>query len=330
MKIKSQIVAFKETFLQAVETLKGKKVAVMGHQRPDGDSFGSQIALVRCLRELGVDAVGLSEDPLPGRISCFTGDTPYYFTKDFDHSGYGIVTVDSAEITRIGELGKTDGFEVLLNIDHHISNQGYAKFNIVVPDAAATCEVLATLFLELDLLVDPTMAEALYLGVNTDTGRFKYSSTSENVFRICADLCKCGANIAHVSRALYGQFTFNRFQLLTRFLQSIQLNKAGNVGVGVLTFKDYEETETVRNQTEGFVEYVRSIKGVAVAVFIEKNENSYKSSLRSLDGGVRVDLVAAQFGGGGHKTAAGLSIDNYDAGRDFKVDLIAAIEKKLN
>ena len=318
----------KEVFAEVLASLEGKRVVVLGHMRPDGDCIGSQVALCRVLRARGVDAVALNVSSIPRTLKNFIGDTPFIAGQPFEDSADCVaVTVDCADSGRIGVALKEQFSNIYLNIDHHVSNPGYAAQNFVMPNASATGEILAGLFLDSGISLDAVTAQALYVAIATDTGQFKFGSTTAQVFDICRQLCCYGADPAAASLALYEQEPFNKLKLLQCFLSTLELHLGGRVCMGILKAGVFEETGTTEEDTEGLVDYTRAIAGVDIGVLIEERDGSLKASLRAKDCVYRVDQIAQTFGGGGHACAAGLNIE--DSIESFRSQLLGAIEKSF-
>jgi phosphoesterase RecJ-like protein len=283
----------------------------MSHVRPDGDCIGSMVAMVRVLRALGYDAVGVNANPTPRNLQAFVGDTPLIMEADSAAlKGKTLITVDCADIARIGrDLSPSVG-PVYWNIDHHISNTRYAEHNWIDGHACATAEILAGIFFDLDLPIDPVTAQALYVGIATDTGQFRFPSTTDQTFDLAHRLCQAGANPGTAANELYDNERFGRIRLLQHFLASLKMEMDGMVCIGTLEQGCYAETGTSIEDAEGLVDYARSIEGVAIGVLIEEREGAIKCSLRAKDPYYRVDQIAKTFGGGGHACAAGLNVDD--------------------
>lgn len=297
-------------FLGIIKELKNKKIAVIGHMRPDGDCIGSQVALVRGLRALGVDAIALNKNAAPKFLESFVGDTPFIHENFSDYKDYTAITVDCSDLSRIGDELRSVFPSIKLNIDHHISNDNYAENNIVEGNAAAACEILARLFINGKVPIDSITAEALYLGIATDTGQFRYSATNAEVFSLCAKLVELGAKPSETANKLYEQESLARIVLLEKFLGTLKLELGGKLCVSKITQEMFQSTGTNKEHTEGFVDYPRSIEGVEIAVLIEElADGNIKASLRAKEEKIRVDLLAKQFGGGGHACAAGFSVE---------------------
>lgn len=315
-------------FSQSIDKLNGKKVVVCGHLRPDGDCIGSTVATVRMLNQLGIDTVGLNQDEVPTNLKSFVGDTPLIRAADFQLDEHIAVTVDCADKKRIGDRLVELFPEVALNIDHHISNKSYALENLIIASASATAEILAGIFMDLNYEIDPITAQALYVGIATDTGQFRFPSTTPKTFDIVRRLCEYGAQPSEAALELYERESFAKIKLLQAFLNTLTIEFDGRVCVGMLEAGIYEKTGANTEDTEGLVDYARSIAGVEVGVLIEESDGAIKASLRAKDPLYRVDQVAKRFGGGGHACAAGLNI----AGSSIKIfypQLIKALSEHL-
>lgn len=317
-------------FAQVLADLAGRKIAVLGHARPDGDCIGSQVALGRALRARGFDAVCVNPDAVPRRLEFLVTDTPFLrFDAILAHAAdYTAVFVDCADGARSGERVKAAFPQPLAMVDHHISNIGFARYNLLDTGSSATCEILAGLFLDAGLPLDAGIAQALYAGMLTDTGQFRFASTSRRTLLLAAELIGAGARPSEVGYHLYERESLGKMMLLQRCLASLRMECGGRVCIGVLPAGIFEETGTTAEDTEGLVDYARSIDGVEVGVLIEgRADGGVKASLRAKDASYRVDLIAAQFNGGGHACAAGLNLKT-DA-QDFYARLVVAVAKQL-
>lgn len=312
-------------FRKIVADLQGKKVAILSHVRPDGDSIGSQVGLCRVLRHTGVEAVVIA-DLVPQSLRPFVGDTPLYPASALHLEDYIPIFVDCADPSRVEKPLQAIYPTPFLNIDHHKSNPAYGTHNILDDASAATAEILAGLCLDAQLPLDAITAEAFYLGIATDTGQFLYASTSARVFELCTVLISHGAQPFSLEKALYQNEPLQKLQLLQRFLANIHLAYQDKIAIASLSTQDYLATQTETEHSEGFVNYLRSIDRVCLAIFFDENttQKSLKLSLRAKDGQYRLDLLAKKFGGGGHACAAGLTVqDSYE--HFFPIFLAAAI-----
>jgi len=283
------------------------KLVVIGHSRPDGDCIGSQVGLARILRASGREVVCANPDPVPRRLAYLVKDEPVVQPDSLIGDDWTAVLVDCADLSRIGrKLGERFPRPVA-NIDHHLSNGHGAQENLVDNAAAATAEIIAGIAFDLGLALDPVAAKALYAGILTDTGQFRFGSTSRRVFQIVSGLLERGANPAEAGVEIYERESFGRMKLLQRFLASLKLECGGRVCVGFLPAGIFEETGTTGEDTEGLVDYTRAIDGVDIGVLLEERPGMTKGSLRSMDPVYRLDKVAAMFSGGGHACAAGIN-----------------------
>lgn len=297
------------SFAELIRQLEGLSVLVLGHRRPDGDCIGSQVALTRILRVMGINAIAVNNDPVPRTLQKFVGDTPFTDPQGIEAGDYKIVTVDCADHARVGDELRKRFPSVFLNVDHHVSNTKFAEHNFVLSDASATGEILAKFFFDSDLEVDQTTADALYLGICTDTGQFCYSGTNAAVFEVCRKLCESGCNPSMVAHELYEREKPGRIQLLQKFLASFRMEFNDSVCIGSIREDFYQETGTKPEDAENFVDYARSLEGVEIGVLVEDRNGKLKGSFRAKDKKYRVDLLAKQFSGGGHACAAGFNVD---------------------
>lgn len=293
---------------EILDVAQGKTVAVIGHHRPDGDCIGSTIALTRMLRQKGIEATAVNLDECPDYIDFLLGDTPCSFGEEaLSVKADLVITVDCAAHDRLGKEGQVLFSQIDFNIDHHISNTLFGKRNLVVADAAATCEILATIAQDNDLSFDHTLLQALYVGIITDTGQFQYGATSAHTLQIASWLLSSGIRPDVISNTLYANQTFASLQLLQRFLSTLQTELDGQFCYGWTTNEDFLETNATREDSEGLVNYTRSLKGVKVGAYVEERETAIKVSLRAQYPQFAVHKIAEHFGGGGHPCAAGYS-----------------------
>ena len=296
------------SFAQAISQLRDLPILVLGHRRPDGDCIGSQVAMTRVLLALGKDVRAVNHDPIPRTLLKFVGDTPFCSPEQVPDGDYQIITVDCADHARVGEILLKRFPQVDLNIDHHVSNTLYGKENFILSDASATGEILSKFFFDSGYEVDKVTAEALYLGICTDTGQFCYAGTNASVFEVCRMLCERGASPSGIAHELYEKEKPGRIQLLQRFLASFRMEFGDRVCVGSIKDNFYQETGTKPEDAENFVDYARSLEGVDIGVLVEERAGNIKGSFRAKDSKFRVDLLAKKFDGGGHACAAGFNL----------------------
>ena len=319
-----------EPFQRLLGSLAGRSVAVVGHSRPDGDCIGSQVALARVLSLRGSPAVCVNTDPVPRRLAYFAGGVEFLRTEAalLLPESTASVFVDCADHSRAGERIKARFPSPQGTVDHHLSNGGFADVNIVDTGAAASCEILAGVFLDAGIEIDRGTATALYAGIVTDTGQFRYSSTSQRCFMLAGELVSRGASPSQAGFELFERESVGKLRLLQHFLSSLSMELGGRVCIGTLNAGAYAETGTTAEDTEGLVDFARCVDGVDVGVLIEeKGDGAFKASLRAKDPLCRLDLVAGLFGGGGHACAAGLNQKTGAGG--FRARLLAALSERL-
>ena len=322
--------ALSADFARLLATLAGRRVAVVGHARPDGDCIGSQVALARVLAALGHDVTCVNADPVPRRLGFLTRGMAFLRTDDVAKmpDDFAAIFTDCADHARAGERLKARFPAPVAVVDHHLSNAGFAEINLIDSASAATCEILAGIFFDCGLPVDAQTAQALYTGILTDTGQFRFHATSRRCFVLAGELVARGAQPAEAGYELFERESAGTLKLLQHFLASLRLECGGRVCIGKLEAGIFAATGTTAEDTEGLVNYARSIEGVEIGALIEERaDGSMKASLRAKEPRLRVDLAAAQFGGGGHACAAGLNLKTGTEG--FYGRLVAALAQRI-
>jgi bifunctional oligoribonuclease and PAP phosphatase NrnA len=302
---------------QAVAELRvAEKLLLTTHENPDGDALGSLIAMHAILEQLGKDSVmymSPDEFPLPSEYRSFKFDGLVEAPPD-DVLERTIVFLDCGNIDRMPmDFLKQDGLHVL-NIDHHHDNTRFGTVNLVVGDASCTAEIVYGLARELGAEITEPIADALYVALVTDTGRFMYENTTPEAHEMAAELIRAGVQPHEVYRRLYEDLPFSRLQLLQRALNSVERPDDGAITVAHLTKQDFEETGAQETDSEGIVDHMRSVEGTAVAVLVREllateRAGLRKVSLRATDGRVDVSVIARKMSGGGHRQAAGFTTE---------------------
>ncbi|MGH2780360.1 MAG: DHH family phosphoesterase [Thermoleophilaceae bacterium] len=291
------------------------KLLLTTHENPDGDALGSLLALHWLLEQLGKDSLmymSPDEFPLPWEYRAWTFDDRLVGAPPEDVAERTIVFLDCGNIDRMPvDFLQEEGLHIL-NIDHHHDNTRFGTVNLVSSAASCTAEMVWRLAKELGAEVTPPIADALYTGLVTDTGKFMYENTSPMAHRMAAELIEAGVEPHEVYRRLYEDLPFRRLQLLERALSSVERHDDGAITVAHLVKDDYERTGALETDSEGVVDHMRAVEGTAVAVLVrellgEDRQGMRKVSLRATDGRVDVSRIARAFGGGGHPQAAGFS-----------------------
>ncbi|MGG1661370.1 DHH family phosphoesterase [Brevibacillus sp. NRS-1366] len=284
---------------------------VLSHVNPDGDATGSALGVVLILEQLGKDYVVVNEGETPSKFHFLPRfDRLRNLSKQpLDEKFGAVIAVDCADESRMGDVRSLFGSEaLLLNIDHHPTNDGFGTVNLIRTDAAATAEILFEVAEELGVAFNEELALCIYTGLLTDTGGFRYSNTSPRVMEIASRLLSYGVKPGEVAERCLEEITFAHVKILRRALQNLQLSHQNLVATITVSIADFAETGAEREDAGGLVNYCRNIEGVEVGVsFVESEPGVVKVSMRARDR-VDVSVIAKQLGGGGHAKAAGCTI----------------------
>lgn len=300
----------REELRNIAKVLKAKQsFIVASHQNPDGDAMGSSLGLGLALMEMGKQVTFYNRDGVPENLHFLPKSDLVMKTIPAENYDLGIIC-DCADKTRVSEdFAKFQGIKEWMIVDHHETSQKIADYNLIIPTAAASGEVVYRVLKEMHVPFTPEIATNLYCAFVVDTGSFRYSNTNAEVLTMAADLVEHGADPWYVSRHLYENFPVTRVKVLAEVLKSLEIRREGSVAAILISQKMLKETGADLEVTEEFINYARSIQGVEVAVkFREIDPTHYRMSLRS-KGKVDVSKIAAKFNGGGHKYAAGFSLD---------------------
>jgi phosphoesterase RecJ-like protein len=301
----------------AADAIRGhERFLVVTHENPDGDALGSLLAMKLALDRLGKDSLMYlyGEAPLPSEYS-FMPLGELRRTVPDDAGERVLLALDCANESRIEpDPAVLRGAPLVVNIDHHHDNSRFGDVNLVVPEASATGEVLRDLFAELGTDLDPEIAEALYIALVTDTGRFQYTNTTPRALRLAADLVEAGADVHRVFQGVYESVQFAKLKLLARALERAHLFDGGRLVVSYLTRRDFDEVGAAEAYSEGIIDYLRAVEGADMAALIREPPRSdgpaRKVSLRASTDELDVSAIARKSGGGGHRQAAGFSSDD--------------------
>lgn len=283
-----------------------QSIAILSHVRPDGDAFGSQLALALSLQQIGKDVTVWNEDGLLEKYAFLPGgemlSTPPSEPKTFDLG----IALDTATQQRLGLARDAARAPKWINIDHHASNPRYGDLVHIDSHAPATGQILFEFLSRTGLPIDPDIAENLFVAISTDTGSFQYPSTTARTFEIGAELLECGVDIARVSQLLYESYPRRRVELLRELLGTMRFEADGRVASFSLSLKAADELGVIPEDNEGLIDHLRAVEGVVVAVFFEElPDGKVRVSMRSKSEAADVSAICIRFGGGGHKLAAG-------------------------
>lgn len=306
---------------------KAGKIVLCGHVMPDGDCVGSVSALGMALEALGKQVVLASPDPLPDILSFVPGFGRFLIGEEPLRGEYDtFVIVDCSVPERLGKVrGLLERDMATVNIDHHVSTGHFAGFNYIDPAAAAAGEIVLDLIDLLGVGVSRDMAVCLYVALVTDTGSFQYENTSGATLRRAARLLETGIPSSAINIWLYEEKPLVTLQVLGEALTTLEVSPCGKVAWITVDKKMINKLAARDEHIGGLINFVRTIKGVEVAIlFREIAQGRYKVGFRS-KGAVDVNLLAARFGGGGHARAAGCVLEG-DPGEIKKSVLAVAVQ----
>jgi phosphoesterase RecJ-like protein len=287
--------------------LRYRRVVVTSHMRPDGDSIGSSLALAWALREIGTEARVVHRDRPPLQFAEFAGVEEIEIGEAIPAGTDAVVVLECGDLARTG-LSGFDGLPVV-NIDHHPGNTGYGDVHWFDGTASALGEMVFEIIAELGVPLTAAMATQLFVAVVTDTGSFRYPGVSPRTFSICARLLEAGADPVSVARKLFDSHTLGRLRLQAAVLQTLEVDPSGRLAVLTLTEAALAASGGAPEETDGLINLPLGVKGIQAAVFFKEAENGHwRVSLRS-KGDIDVGRVARAFGGGGHKNAAGCTLE---------------------
>jgi phosphoesterase RecJ-like protein len=307
----------KTSDLQAVaDALRSNdRFLLVTHENPDGDALGSLLATKLALDSLGKDSEMYlyGDAPLPKEY----GFMPLEGVRREPPEDAGeriLVALDCANEQRIGpDLTLIEDAPLTLDIDHHHDNSRFGDLNLVVGDASSTGEVLRDVFGELGVELTPEIAEALYIAVVTDTGRFQYTNTTPKALRLAAELVEAGADVHRVFQGVYESVEFAKLKLLGRALDRAQVYEGGRLVVSHLLRSDFTDLNVAEAFSEGIIDYLRAVEGAEMAALIREPPRSdgptRRVSLRASNDELDVSAIARKSDGGGHRQAAGFSSD---------------------
>jgi phosphoesterase RecJ-like protein len=297
---------------------------VVSHVRPDGDAYGSTLGLALSLRAMGKEVQTVNADGLSPLFQFLPGSADLTAPGSEPEADRIIIAVDCADAKRLGAVFKRPPD---VNIDHHVSNPGYGLLNLVDAESPATAQVLHEIISTLKWPLTAGVAANLYVGLMTDTGNFRYRQTTAHTFEVAAELVKAGADPTDLAEACYQSFRAERLLLLKEVFGAIHFANRARVAWFGLTPEMYQRSGAIPDESEGLIEFLQAVRTVEVAFLLEAlPEGLTRASMRSR-GHVDVQLICKEFGGGGHRLAAGLRSKLAPA--ELEPRLLALIAKQL-
>ena len=310
------------------------RLVVVAHENPDGDAIGSLVAMRAILTEIGKDCVMFIDAhdlPLPQEYSFLPLDG-LVSEPPADVGDRTIVFLDCGNIDRnpAEAFRGADGVRLhILNIDHHHDNTHFGSVNLVVPEASCTAEIVWDLMNDLGVTPTRTIADALYVGLITDTGRFMYENTGTQAHLMAADLIEAGVDVHEIYRHVYEGVPYGKLALLARGLSNVERYDDGRLTITDLSVGDFSESDAEESYSEGLIDHLRAVEGTRLAALVRDrlggSNGGRKVSLRAGDDAIDVSAIARAQGGGGHRQAAGFSTElSYDELVSFLREQLAA------
>ena len=296
---------------------------ILTHASPDGDTLGSAYALYYALNEIGKSACVLCPDIIPQKYD--------YFARKTDHvtrENATIVAVDVADTKLLGALEEEFGDKIDLSIDHHISNTRYAKNLYLDAKASATAESMFELISKMKVNINDITAKALYTGLVTDTGCFKYSSVTEKTHRIAAALYEYNIDAPEINRLMFDTKSKRLIELEKMVLETAEFHFEDRCMLLSVTEEMQTKTGCSGTELEGIAVISRSVEGVKVGITLKQtDDNEFKVSLRTYEP-IDASLICKQLNGGGHKAAAGATVEGNLS--QVKQKVLAVVKKALD
>jgi phosphoesterase RecJ-like protein len=292
-----------------------EKLIVVTHENPDGDALGSLIAMQGVLQAIGKDCltfIATRDLPLPQEYTFFPLAN-LVTEPPADLESRTLVFLDCGNLERNPAVAFQAPGMHILNIDHHHDNTRFGTVNLVVDDASCTAEIVWELMHDLGVEATPVIADALYVGLITDTGRFMYENTGRKAHLMAADLISAGVDVHGVYRRVYEDVPYGKLALLARGLANIERYDGGRLTMSALSESDFNDSDAEESFSEGVIDHLRAVEGTELAALVRDRigdpdvAGQRKVSLRSSNDRIDVSLIARAQGGGGHKQAAGFS-----------------------
>ncbi|MGL4254026.1 MAG: DHH family phosphoesterase [Fusobacteriaceae bacterium] len=293
-----------------------KDIIITTHQNPDADGLGAAIGLFLALDKISKERDEdrrvriIIDDRLPKNIEFLYGSEYVENYKNYDQgkSPDLIISLDAANLERIGGISEFSGKIPLINIDHHISNDAFGDYNYVNPEFASTCEIIFELLKTMEIQLDGNIASAIYAGIVNDTGNFSHTNVRKSTFQMAAELLEAGADNHIIVRELRNTKSLAAIRLMGKAMFTSEYISEKKIIYTLITQDDYSKYGGDKSDTDGVSEELLSCTDADVSLFIrEEIGGSYKGSMRTKSENIDLNRVTGFFGGGGHRKAAGFS-----------------------
>ena len=288
---------------------KGDRFLITSHMDPDGDSIGSQLGLYHALKNVGKQVYVVNQGEMPARYRFLDPDG--IISTDRQSPGFEAATVFIIECPQLHRIGFVRELmpdkAVTVNIDHHPDNTLYADINLVDPGSSAAGEIVFMLLEAGRIEITSDIASQLYAAIVSDTGGFRFGSTTARAMRIASNLVEKGADPKRIADGIFNDYSVETIRLLGSTLAGLKLDAGGRIGYITITQKDLEKSGAVLANSEGFVDFTLAISGIMMGIlFKEVSGSEVKVSIRSQNG-LDAASLARKFNGGGHENAAGFT-----------------------
>ena len=306
---------------------KAKRVALIAHVSPDGDTVGATLALRLAFLSLGKAVDMICDGEVEARLSYLPGYDAFLKPEQTDGLYDAAIAVDVSDHRMLGKADRVfDSAPVRMVIDHHATNPAYGEFNYIRGDECSCCVLAYEAIVGLGVEVTRDMGTCLMTGMSTDTGHFMYPYTTPLAFEVAGKLCALGVDLSFITRVLYRTQSRASVNLTRTAYQKLRFELDGRVGVIELTRKDIEDAGATVEQTGGLVNRALEIEGVRMAILATEREDGVKLSLRAVEPDTVSD-IAKRFGGGGHAQAAGVTMQM--PMQDAVAAVLSAMNEKL-
>ena len=283
-----------------------QRFVLSSHSRPDGDSIGSQLAMAYALKAMGKEVVAINADAAPPPLLAFPGVPEIRIAPEATGAFDAAIIMECGDLARTGVKGLERYF--VINIDHHPGNTGYGQINWFDDSAAACGEMVYDVVGALGVPLSPEIATHVYLAILTDTGSFHYSNITPRTFTIAGECIAAGVDPVLVARNVYDSNNMGRLKLFGSVLSAMQIDQTGRIAIVYLDHEMARASGGTYEDTEGLINLPLTVKEIQAVVFFKEQEgDTYRVSMRS-KGEIDIGAIAKEFGGGGHKNAAGCTV----------------------
>lgn len=301
------------------DILKHRDCVILPHLNADGDSLGSSIALNNYLKFKGINSIIIVEEKIPEKYDYLNRDDVFELYDGGDIPGDFIIALDTGDFKRLGKRGQALSNDIEWNLDHHKTNTSFAVNNYIDQYASSTGEIIYKIIKNSDFPIDKNTAEAVFTAISTDTGGLRYSNTTPDSMRICADLLETGIDISEISHRAFDMMPYPKLMLKCLAIQKMKFFCNRKIGIITLGKSEYEFLEGKDEYFDGIVNITVNTEGVLAGALIRETDNGIKVNLRSNTDGIDVSLIAGSFNGGGHHRAAGCTVENLNLEETIKI-----------